>query len=255
MASPSLRALGAVSLAAALVLLAGAPAAAASPASPLEAASARAEATGQRVEVVSERTESSRVYAEPSGLLTLEASVNWYTGSSGWAYASSDNSAYASTSAPVGYNESNGLIYRSFFTFPAGALAGATVQNAYVQMLLEHSWSCTPTPATMWSAGALTGTPRTAWATPLQNRLATVSANANSSGACGSPQPRTTVNFAGSPVLGWIQTAATAGATDVTAGFSAAAADGTGENTVNRWKRFSTGDARLIVSYEPPVTR
>ncbi|GAB7045525.1 hypothetical protein [Catenuloplanes indicus] len=243
----------AVSLASAL-LFAAAPATAAPalPASPVEAAAARAEASGQRVEIVAERTESARVFAEPNGTLTLEAAVSFYTGSSSWAYASSNNTTYNSTIAPVGYNESTGATYRSFFTFPTGALAGVTVQNAYVQMLLEHSWSCTPTPATMWSSGAPAGTPRTPWATPLQTRLATVSASANNTGACGAAQPPATVTFAGGPVTARLQAAADGGHPDVTVAFSAAAADGTGETTVSRWKRFSRTDARLIVTYDAP---
>ncbi|GAB7044586.1 MULTISPECIES: hypothetical protein [Catenuloplanes] len=241
----------AVSLASALLLTA-APAVASAPASPVEAATARAEASGQRVEIVAERTGSARVFAEPNGTLTLEAAVSFSTGASSWAYASSNNTTYNSTIAPVGYHQEIGVTYRSFFTFPTDALAGATVQDAYVQMRLEHSWSCTPTPTTMWSAGALTGTPRTAWATPLQVRLATVSASANNTGACGGPQPPATVTFAGGPVDARLQAAADGGHPDVTVGFSAAAADGTGETAVNRWKRFSRTDARLIVTYDAP---
>src|SRR6185312_3728832 len=103
----------------------------------------------------------------------------------------------------------SGVTYRSYFEFPIGNLSGKIIQSAYVQMKLDHSWSCTNTPTYLYQSGAIASTPRTAWAPALTTLRASASSHANGGTGCAdSPQPDMTVNFAGSVAAGLSSAAA-----------------------------------------------
>ncbi|MEV0430323.1 DNRLRE domain-containing protein [Micromonospora sp. NPDC050495] len=231
-------------------VLAAAPAAspaAAAVAPDAASAAAQAKRSGHRVEVASARTEWTQVFANPTGGFTAESIVR-----SRWAYATNNNSTNSDTSAArVGKDPSTGTLYRSYFEFSLTGLQGAQIQSAYVQLKLDHSWSCTNTPTYLYQSGPITSTPRTPWAPALTSLRATAQSHANESGGCsGSPQPDMVVNFAGTGVTGLVQSYAAAGLANVTVGLCAcSAADGTGESTTDRWKKWYPDSARLVVEY------
>ncbi|GAB7046292.1 LamG domain-containing protein [Catenuloplanes indicus] len=176
----------------------------------------------------------------------------WSTGKSRWAYATSNNSNNNVHNVWVGLNPSTGVTHRSFFVFPTSAIKGKHIESAYVQMKLEHSWSCSDEPTSMYWAGGLSGAPRTAWATGLKGWMATVSSHANEAGGCGTIQPDPWNNFQGSAVTSRIQAIASGGASDITIAFTGQAQNGTLEHAQARWKRFSMNDAKLIVDFDTP---
>ncbi|MDP9791935.1 hypothetical protein J2S43_000447 [Catenuloplanes nepalensis] len=190
----------------------------------------------------------------PPAAFPLYIDPAWSAGKWTWAYATNNNSTNNVHNAWVGLNPSTGVIHRSFFVFGTGPLKGKHIESAYVQMKLEHSWACTNQPTSMWYAGALTGTPRTAWATGLKGWMATLSSHANEAGGCGTIQPDPWNNFQGTAVTSRIQATANEGAKDITIAFTAQAQNGTLEGVQDRWKRFSMNDAKLIVDYDTPPT-
>ena len=58
------------------------------------------------------------------------------------------------------------------------------------------------------------------------------------------------MNFSGSTVTNQVQSAATGNWNTITMGFTARAADGSGESTQDRWKKFFPNEAKLIVDYD-----
>lgn len=209
-------------------------------------AAAQAKRSGHRVEVLSARTEWTRVFANPAGGFTAESVVR-----SRWAYATNNNSTNSDTSAArVGKDPATGTLYRSYFEFPLAGLPGTQIQSASVQLTLDHSWSCGDTPTYLYQAGPITSTPRTPWAPALTSLRATAQSHANGSGTCGSPQPDQVVTFGGAGVTSLVQSYVAAHLADVTVGLCAcSAADGTGESTNDRWKKWYPGSARLVVTY------
>ncbi|WIM97336.1 LamG domain-containing protein [Actinoplanes oblitus] len=179
----------------------------------------------------------------------------WSTGKTRWAYATNNNSNNTDTSvARVGSDPDSGKIYRSFFEFPTTAIKGKFVRTAYVQMVVDHTWSCTKTPTTMWTGGSIT-TPRTPWSTALGTYLWAASSNANEGSGCSdSPQPDMTVNFGNdsgtTAVSNWLNTAAGKGSASVTVGFSARDSDKTSESDQTRWKKFFPSKAKLIADVD-----
>ncbi|MFG3419262.1 LamG-like jellyroll fold domain-containing protein [Micromonospora sp. NPDC048063] len=177
----------------------------------------------------------------------------WSTGKSRWAYATSNNSNNTDTTvARVGKDPESGRLYRSFFDFPLTAMRGKHIESAYVQMKLDHSWSCGNTPTYMYHSGGIASTPRTGWSPKLNSLKSSASSHANEGSGCSdSPQPDMTVNFTGSAVTSVIQSHATSNATNITFGFCACSAtDGSGESTTDRWKKFFPNNAKLIVDYD-----
>jgi len=178
----------------------------------------------------------------------------WSTAKSRWAYATNNNSNNTDTSvARVGEDPDSGKIYRSFFEFPTTKIKGKHVESAYVQMKVDHTWSCTKTPTSMYRSGVIS-TPRTAWSTSLGTYLTSVSSNANEGSGCSdSPQPDMTVNFTGG-VAGVLGDVASKGSTTVTFGFSARDSDGTSEGDETRWKKFFPSNAKLIADVDAKPT-
>ncbi|MEV6367295.1 hypothetical protein AB0L86_10420 [Micromonospora musae] len=181
----------------------------------------------------------------------------WSVGRSRWAYATSNNSTNSDLAAArVGKDSATGATYRSYFEFPITALRGTQVASGYVQMKLDHSWSCTNTPTYLYqAAGSVTATPRMPWETqPTLTARTSASSHANEAGGCADgPQPDMTVNFTGGSVVAGLRTAVASGSSTVTYAFCACSdASGTGEGTLDRWKKFHPDGARLVVDYDTP---
>ncbi|MEU5784694.1 LamG domain-containing protein [Micromonospora lupini] len=177
----------------------------------------------------------------------------WSTGKSRWAYATNDNSNNTDTSvARVGRDPDSGKIYRSYFDFPLTSMKGKHIESAYVQMKLDHSWSCGNTPTYLYHSAGISSTPRTAWAPKLNSLKSSAQSHANEGKGCSdSPQPDMTVNFTGSAVTSIIQTHATNKWASITMGFCACSAtDGSGESTTDRYKKFWPNNAKLVVDYD-----
>ncbi|MET8524237.1 LamG domain-containing protein [Micromonospora sp. NPDC005172] len=177
----------------------------------------------------------------------------WSTGKTRWAYATNNNSNNTDTSvARVGRDPDSGKLYRSYFDFPLTSMKGKHIESAYVQMKLDHSWSCGNTPTYLYHSAGISTTPRTAWAPKLISQKSTAQSHANEGSGCSdSPQPDMTVNFTGSAVITLIQTQATNNTTNITFGFCACSAtDGSGESTTDRYKKFWPNNAKLVVDYD-----
>ncbi|MET8527945.1 LamG domain-containing protein [Micromonospora sp. NPDC005172] len=177
----------------------------------------------------------------------------WSTGKSRWAYSTNNNSNNTDTSvARVGRDPDSGKLYRSYFDFPLTTVRGKHIESAYVQMKLDHSWSCGNTPTYLYHSGVIASTPRTNWAPKLIGLKSSASSHANEGSGCSdSPQPDMTVNFQGSAVTSVIQSSATSNATNITFGFCACSAtDGSGESTTDRYKKFFPGNAKLVVDFD-----
>jgi hypothetical protein len=178
----------------------------------------------------------------------------WSTGKSRWAYATNNNSTNSDISrARVGKDPEGGRVYRSFFEFPTTGLKGKYVYDAYVQIKLDHSWSCTNTPTSILSANPIGGVPRTAWKTTgwYVKYLAQVSSHSNEGTGCGdSPQPDPMVNFHTNTVIESVRAVARAGASTGTYVLSAVNSDVAGESVQDRWKKFFPDTARLITNID-----
>ncbi|KKK07480.1 hypothetical protein LQ51_02690 [Micromonospora sp. HK10] len=189
----------------------------------------------------------------PASVYPVFIDPAWSTGKSRWAYATNNNSNNTDTSvARVGKDPDSGKIYRSYFDFPLSSMRGKHIESAYVQMKLDHSWSCGNTPTYMYHSGGISSTPRTSWAPKLNSLKSTAQSHANEGYGCSdSPQPDMTVNFTGSAVTSVIQTHATNKWTSITFGFCACSStSGSGESTTDRWKKFWPNSAKLIVDFD-----
>ncbi|MEU4565005.1 LamG domain-containing protein [Actinoplanes sp. NPDC023936] len=176
----------------------------------------------------------------------------WDTAKKRWAYATNNNSNNTDTSvARVGADPESGKIYRSFFEFPTTAIAGKYVRSAYVQMKLDHSYSCDPSWTHLYHSGVLT-TPRTSWSTRLITHLASAESNANEGAGCSdSPQPDQTINFINDNTISpLVRNAAAKKYSTITFGFSAGNASGEYESSVSRWKKWFPEKARLITNVD-----
>ncbi|MBM2623801.1 LamG domain-containing protein [Actinoplanes sp. LDG1-06] len=178
----------------------------------------------------------------------------WSTGKSRWAYSTNNNSNNTDTSvARVGRDPNSGIVYRSYFEFPTAPLKDRYIYDAYVQMKVDHSWSCTNTPNTLFTSNPISGTPRSAWKSTgwYLKLMGQVSSHANEGAGCSdSPQPDMTINFNTDAVKNTIQTAATKASPSVTFVLSAVDKDVSGESTQDRWKKYFPGNAKLITEFD-----
>ncbi|WP_127507215.1 FG-GAP-like repeat-containing protein [Actinoplanes solisilvae] len=178
----------------------------------------------------------------------------WSTGKSRWAYSTDNNTNNTDVSRARVGADPDGRTYRSFFDFPITALKGHHIEDAYVQMKVDHTFSCSSTPNSMWQAGSIS-TPRSKWSPSLVKHLATVSSNANEGTGCDdSPQPDMTVNFHTNAVISVVNTLAAKGTANVIFGFTARDADGSDESNGTRWKKYFPADAKLIVNRDAKPT-
>ncbi|GAA0524202.1 hypothetical protein GCM10010172_00760 [Paractinoplanes ferrugineus] len=182
----------------------------------------------------------------------------WSVYKNKWAYATDNNSNNTDYSrARVGLNPDTGALYRSFFQFPTTAngvsLSKKWVQSARVEMNLDHSYSCDSTVTSMYWVSAINATMKASWsAMKLLRLLDTASGHANEAGGCGNYQGDMKMNFDGADVTSFMRDGANAGWSALTVGFTARAADGSGESTQSRWKKFYPNDAKLFVDYDTP---
>ncbi|MDG4756612.1 LamG-like jellyroll fold domain-containing protein [Micromonospora sp. WMMD710] len=192
----------------------------------------------------------------PGAVFPIFVDPAWSVYKTKWAYATNNGSSNTDYSvARVGLNPDSGVLYRSFFEFPTTAngvsLKGKHVESAYVQMKLDHSWSCGDTVASMYLTPAINATMKASWSSmTLKSFLDDASGHANESGGCSSNQPDMIMNFSGTTVTNQVQTAATGSWSSLTVGFTARAANGSGESAQDRWKKFFPGDAKLVVDYD-----
>ncbi|WP_433528935.1 LamG domain-containing protein [Micromonospora sp. CA-263727] len=195
---------------------------------------------------------------DPDAVFPLFVDPAWSVFKSKWAYGTNNGSSNSDTSrARVGLNPDTGALYRSYFEFPTTAngvsLKGTQIhiESAYVQMKLDHSWSCGPTVAAMYLTAAINATPKATWSTmTMKSFLNTATGNANEAGGCSSIQPDMIMNFRGSNTTNQVQAAANGSWNSIPVAFTARAADGSGESTQDRWKKFYPNDAKLIVDYD-----
>ena len=182
----------------------------------------------------------------------------WSVYKAKWAYATNNNSNNTDySSARVGLNPDTGALYRSFFQFNTTAngvsLSKKHIESARVEMNLNHSWSCDSTVTSMYWAPAINATMKASWsAMSLLRFLDTDTGHANQAGGCGNAQGDMKMNFDGAAVTQLAQSAANGSWSAITVGFTARAADGSGESTQERWKKFSPNDAKLFVDYDTP---
>lgn len=197
------------------------------------------------------RPDRKLLAAEPAAF-PLYIDPPWSTGKSRWAYATNNNSNNTDTSvARVGRDPESGTIYRSYFEFPLSPIKGKHVASAYVQMKLDHSWSCDNTWTHMYHTKAIATTPRTKWAPGFVKWLAAAESHANEGDGCDdSPQADMTVNFINGNVTSLIQQHATNNWTTVTVGFCACNANGEYESATDRWKKFFPANAKLITDVD-----
>jgi hypothetical protein len=118
------------------------------------AAMATAKRTGQRVEVTERRTATGKVFAGPSGLMTLVQQVRWTQvnqaapNRSYWDSGRDDGARVGLSVQPPG-------VFRSFFQLDTAQLAGTRVHRAGFRITLDHSTSCQPSPVDLWQTKAI----------------------------------------------------------------------------------------------------
>ena len=165
----------------------------------------------------------------------------WSTAKTRWAYSTNNNTNNTDVSRARVGKDPDGRVYRSYFEFPTSAIKNKYVYRAYMQITLDHSWSCTSTPNTMFSTNPITGTPRTAWkATGWYIRmLAQVSSHANEGAGCSdSPQPDVSLNFFNEATNAAVQAVAKAGGSSATMVLSANDSTVASESTTDRWQKY-----------------
>lgn len=258
-------------------------------ASEVAAALAMAKACGTSVEVLSQTSEYTRVTVSPNGTATLVSSVvpqrvrgadgAWqdvdsavrtglsssfasaalaeppshrdaYIHRSKWAYATNNGESSDTTNARVGLNPATGALYRSYFMFDTSALQNTTILSARITMELDHSWSAGPTPVYLYQTASFSAPSgsRLPWsALPLGSApfLASWSGNANESLG----QPNVIATFGSAALLNSLRDEVTK-SPSYTVGLCACEPGGWNESRADRWKRFETSNAYLIVTYE-----
>ena len=205
-------------------------------------------------------TSSGDLVLQPDAALLASATFplyidpQWSTGKTRWAYSTNNNSSNSDTSrARVGKDPNSSTVYRSYFEFPLSGAKGKYVYDAYVQMKVDHTWSCIDTPNTLFSTNPIGGVPRTAWKSTswYLKMLGQVSSHANEGTGCDdSPQPDALMNFKAPAVRSVVQAGATAGSASITFVLSAVDSSVSGESTQERWKKYFPDDAKLIADVD-----
>jgi hypothetical protein len=216
--------------------------------------------TARTASVETEVTASGDLVLKPDEAMLAGAATfplfidpDWSTGKKRWAYSTHNNTNNGDVSRARVGNDPDGRIYRSYFEFSTAAIRNKHVESAKVRMELDHSYSCTDTWTSMFSANPITATPRMGWKSskPFLKHLAAQESHANEGAGCSdSPQPDMTVNFASSSVTSWLNGVASKGSTTATVAFSAGNATLGYENTKDRWKKFFPNQAKLIADVD-----
>jgi hypothetical protein len=171
-----------------------------------------------------------------------------------WSYADTSGSDRNDGVARVGLNPDGSGTFRSFFEFSTGGITGKHVLSAVFRSTLVHSYSCGPTPVSLyWTGGISVNGVRSAWSPALVQWLDEKSGNANKAGGCGTIQPDMLMEFSGG-LTGLMQTVANNGTGAMTFGLSARSANGANESATDRWKKFSPTGTSLTVTYNSVPT-
>lgn len=187
----------------------------------------------------------------------LYVDPEWSVAKQKWAYATNDGSSNTDYSvARVGLNPDTGALYRSYFQFSTTSgsvsLKGKHIEWAYVQMKLDHSYSCDDTWTHMYLTPAINATMKASWSKmTLKTWLSSAESHANEGKGCpDSPQPDMVVNFDGATVTNQVQAAANGNWNTITVGFCACNSSGQYEREKDRWKKWFPNEAKLIVNYD-----
>jgi len=116
---------------------------------PDTSAMATAKRTGERVEVTGLRTATRKVYANPSGMMTLVQEVGPQTRWTQVNQAAPNRSYWESgrtEGARVGLSVQPAGVFRSFFQMDTALLAGSRVHDAGFRITLDDSNFCEPSP-------------------------------------------------------------------------------------------------------------
>lgn len=203
-------------------------------------------------------TPDAGLLAAPPSAFPLFIDPGWTAYSrTQWAYANTINRNWdINGEAWVGRNDYDGSLYRSYFVFPLTAVRSKYIYGAYMQLVLDHSWSCTGTPSHLYWTGVVSPNSehRTNWAPSHIDWLDSEDSHANETGNSCAVQPDTTVNFGddNSNVRNLIQSLATAASPidAVTLGLCACNELGQYEATQDRWKRWLPGTAKLFIDWD-----
>ncbi|HEX6684232.1 MAG TPA: hypothetical protein VF062_15620 [Candidatus Limnocylindrales bacterium] len=141
----------------------------------------------------------------------------------------------------VGRVPSEPGLWRGFVQADIQPLHGRTIIDATLQIVLDHSASCNPTPVELWQVG-VTVTPSVTWNTqgPWLSPISQAYAAANQS--CG--QPDSYISFVGTGVTSTVAQAAAMQHPTVTMGLRAQ-----DESTWTQWKKFRPTNIWLVVRY------
>ncbi|WP_230858852.1 hypothetical protein [Actinoplanes aureus] len=184
---------------------------------------------------------------------------DWSVFKNKWAYATNNGASNDLSSARVGLNPDSGALYRSCFAFPTTAngvfLGGKHIQSARVEMKLDHSWGCSPTPASLYWTSVINAVPKASWsAMGLATHLGEAWGSANEAGGCNPPRPDMYMNFQSANLTALIQQGANDRWGDVTVAVTARDSGHGGESIQARWKRFFPNETKLIVDYDSVPT-
>jgi hypothetical protein len=144
----------------------------------------------------------------------------------------------------VGKLSETGAVHRAFLQADVSSLEGRVIVDARVEMVLQHSWSCSQTPVQLWSVNAnLSPSTPVTWNSSgnfWQQPLSTVWAAANAT--CGFPNQF--IQFTGAPIAIALGTAVELGQDTFAVGVRA-----NSETDISQWKRFLPSSLTLIVTY------
>ncbi|OKI08133.1 hypothetical protein A6A06_35420 [Streptomyces sp. CB02923] len=210
-------------------------------------ASEKAADSGQRVEVQSQRTDTARVYANPSGTYTTEQSLSGPRTPRGpvglWTSVNKrypDTSYWAKTGdvARVGHESQTGGTWRSFITMGTRDLQRTgKIESARFRIRNTYSWSCAKRPVQLWDTGraykSTTWNKQPRW----YKLLDTVNEAKGHDRRC----PAGDLSF---NVTGNARTAKANNWADMTLGLRAA-----NENDTYAWKKFAPSTAKLDVTW------
>jgi len=144
----------------------------------------------------------------------------------------------------VGKNPSNNGVYRAFVQADIVSLHSRAILDARVQMVVDHSASCSPTPVQLWQLNTIfsQSLPVTYSNTAgvWVQQVSTVTAAANIT--CG--QPPVTVQFSGGGLTNALAIAVVNELPQFAVGLRAQ-----DENNMFQWKKFRPTDMYLIVTY------
>jgi hypothetical protein len=157
-------------------------------AEPDTSASATAKRTGERVEVTALRTATRKVYANPSGMMTLVQQVGPQERWTQVNQASPNRSYWDSgraEGARVGLSLQPPGVFRSFFQMDTSLLAGSTVRGAGFRINVDDSNSCEPSPVDLWHTKPIDPAVPLTWNNSKDNWLGGGPLASGSGQACG----------------------------------------------------------------------